>query len=251
MLKLTPYNLNNQAMDATIDLIKQIIDRGVNVQEVYIDTIGQPDAYRRKLERVFPTLKITVEKKADSLYACVGAASVVAKVTRDASCEVLWSEYQRSQSITTEVEDTPTVKRQKTIHDSSSADGKTNHEPEEDLHKPTSSTTDILEERTRQEEPTWGSGYPSDTRCTTWLRNSMDPLFGWGNECRFSWGTAKDMLEAKGGGTKCDWPNTGEEESNQLSNYFSFSGDSHIEGVRTEADELRTWFGRGVSVDAF
>ncbi|KAI9875802.1 MAG: hypothetical protein M1823_007397, partial [Watsoniomyces obsoletus] len=67
----------------------------------------------------------------------------------------------------------------------------------------------------------------------------MDSMFGWGNECRFSWGTAKDMLEAKGTGTRVDWPATGDEENMQLSRYFGSGGG----GQRTEADELRTWFG--------
>ncbi|KAK7977668.1 ribonuclease H2 subunit B [Apiospora saccharicola] len=84
------YNLNAQAMDATIDLIEGVLSRGVNVQEIYVDTIGQPAAYQKKLERVFPTVKITVAKKADSLYPCVSAASVCAKVTRDAALEVLY-----------------------------------------------------------------------------------------------------------------------------------------------------------------
>jgi hypothetical protein len=52
---------------------------------------------------------------------------------------------------------------------------------------------------------TWGSGYPSDSKCVGWLRRNMDPVFGWGNECRFSWGTAREMLELKGG-ARVDWP---------------------------------------------
>ena len=44
----------------------------------YIDTVGMPDAYRRKLERVFEGKGITfvVEKKADAKYAPCSAASV-------------------------------------------------------------------------------------------------------------------------------------------------------------------------------
>ena len=87
------YNLNAQAMDATIDLIKQVLAKGVNVTEVYIDTIGSPATYQKKLERIFPTVKITVAKKADSLYPCVSAASVCAKVTRDAALDVCYEMY--------------------------------------------------------------------------------------------------------------------------------------------------------------
>ena len=84
------YNLNAQAVDATIEIIRGVVERGVNIQKVYIDTIGSPSVYQKKLERIFPNMRIRVEKKADSLFPCVSAASVVAKVTRDMSCEVLY-----------------------------------------------------------------------------------------------------------------------------------------------------------------
>jgi ribonuclease H2 subunit A len=79
------------------------------------------------------------------------------------------------------------------------------------------------------------------------LKEALDPTFGWGNECRFSWGTVKDMLDAKGGpGTRVDWPAVGDEDSSmQLSNYFSAAS----AGPRTEADELRLWYGNSVPVE--
>ena len=194
------YNLNAQAMDTTIDLIRGVIDSGVNVREVYVDTIGVPAVYQRKLERIFPTVKVTVEKKADSLYPCVSAASVVAKVTRDVSCEALYAEYARIMQL-------------------------------------------------EDDGVGWGSGYPSDARCVSWLKQSIDPVFGWGSECRFSWGTAKDMLEAKGSGeTRVDWPNQGEEDNMQLSHFFGSGGSGR---PKTEAEELRTWFGRSVGEEVF
>ncbi|KAJ9572058.1 Ribonuclease HII [Nakaseomyces glabratus] len=83
------YNLNEQAHDVTMALIQGVIDRGVSIDHVYVDTVGPPASYQRKLEDRFPSIKFTVAKKADSLYCVVSVASVVAKVTRDLLIESL------------------------------------------------------------------------------------------------------------------------------------------------------------------
>ena len=197
------YNLNAQAMDATIDLIKDVFAKGVNIREIYIDTIGSPAVYQKKLERIFPTTIITVAKKADSLYPCVSAASVCAKVTRDAALEVCYQTYK--------------------------------------------SVADVVEEKQVVSEG-WGSGYPSDTRCTTWLKDHMNPVFGWGSECRFSWATAKDLLEAKGTGTKVDWPVEDDEQGMRVTDFFSATVDSDL---NKENNELTTWFGKPVAEEVF
>lgn len=208
MMKPTgTYNLNAQAMDATIALIEGVYKRGVNVKEIYIDTIGNPATYQKKLERVFPTAKVTVAKKADSLYPCVSAASVCAKVTRDAALEVLYESYAKK--------------------------------PDEDVEM--DGTTVKAEVA---EEAGWGSGYPSDARCTSWLKRNMDPIFGWGSECRFSWGTAKDMLDAKGAAAKVDWPVEEDDETMRVTDFFSGEKEADV-------DELGSWFGRPVGTKVF
>lgn len=182
------YNLNAQAMDATIEIIHGIVEeRRVNISEVYIDTVGNPSTYQQKLERIFPSLKITVAKKADSLYPCVSAASIVAKVTRDSALDVHYDNVLPSSS---------------------------------------------------QEDETWGSGYPSDSKCVAWLQKNMHPVFGWGNECRFSWGTAKDMLELKGG-AKVDWPDDSEVGSNTMDLRSFMLTPAKPAGE----DGLRLWYG--------
>lgn len=77
------YNLNEQAHDTTIQLIKEVLAKGVNVTSIFVDTVGPPVTYQAKLKRIFPQLEVVVTKKADSIYPIVSTASVVAKVTRD------------------------------------------------------------------------------------------------------------------------------------------------------------------------
>ncbi|CAK7265588.1 hypothetical protein SEPCBS119000_001590 [Sporothrix epigloea] len=206
-------NLNAQAAESTVSLIRGVLARGVRVTDVFVDTVGPPATYQKKLERYFPGLRITVSKKADSIYPCVSAASVCAKVTRDVALEVLYKRYAA-------------------------------------LSTNTTSAAATLG---------WGSGYPSDGRCTTWLRRNMHPLFGWGPECRFSWSTAKDMLEdsKKNGGVQVDWP---EPEDNapddgfsvtRISEFLTASAAARSPAGVDEVDELGAWYGQPVGVASF
>ena len=70
------YNLNQMSHDAAILLIKKIVNGGVRVKKAFIDTVGNPHSYQRKLEREFPSIEFVVESKADANYAPCSAASV-------------------------------------------------------------------------------------------------------------------------------------------------------------------------------
>ncbi|KAI8877955.1 ribonuclease HII [Backusella circina FSU 941] len=83
MLKRPVYNLNEMAHDATIKLIKHVVDNDINITEIYVDPVGPSAKYQVKLSSFFPNSLITVEPKADALYPIVSAASICAKVTRD------------------------------------------------------------------------------------------------------------------------------------------------------------------------
>lgn len=84
MLARVKYNLNEISHGAAIALIDVLYNqRGLNIKKVFLDTVGDPTKYENKLAKIFPKLKIKVAKKADSLYPCVSAASICAKVSRD------------------------------------------------------------------------------------------------------------------------------------------------------------------------
>jgi ribonuclease H2 subunit A len=86
MLRRTAHNLNAISHDAAISMIRKVMAAGAKVEEIYVDTVGDPQKYEQKLKILFPTVRvITVCPKADSLFPIVSAASIVAKVNRDRS----------------------------------------------------------------------------------------------------------------------------------------------------------------------
>ncbi|KAL7560260.1 hypothetical protein ACA910_015477 [Epithemia clementina (nom. ined.)] len=83
----TPYNLNQMSHGAAIQLIQQLLRVGIPIAHVFIDTVGDAAHYKRQLQQVFASsqdMEFTVEAKADATYPPCQAASVVAKVLRDA-----------------------------------------------------------------------------------------------------------------------------------------------------------------------
>ncbi|TFY60459.1 hypothetical protein EVJ58_g5149 [Rhodofomes roseus] len=87
MLRRPPTNLNRQSEQATVLLIREVLDRGMELSEVYVDALGPTKPYEAYLSSQFPGINFTVTAKADSKFKIVGAASVAAKVTRDAWVE--------------------------------------------------------------------------------------------------------------------------------------------------------------------
>lgn len=87
MLRPAPYNLNQMSHDTAMDMIQALLDAKVDIDACFIDTVGIADHYKRKLESRFPTIRFTVESKADFNYPPCAAASIVAKVARDRMME--------------------------------------------------------------------------------------------------------------------------------------------------------------------
>jgi len=170
MLMKEPMSLNKISHDSAADMISLVLAEGVCVTEVFVDTVGDPEMYQKKLEGLFahhsPRITFVVAKKADSLYKTVSAASIAAKVTRDRAISGwVWEE---------------------------GFEGKGGREGVVPLTN-------------------FGSGYPGDARCSDWLKGNSDGVFGFPSLVRFSWSTARDLMEKEC--VKVEWE---EDEEDQL-----------------------------------
>ncbi|KAG6842299.1 hypothetical protein C0991_010587 [Blastosporella zonata] len=165
MLRRPPINLNVQSQDATILLIREVLAKGIQLSEVYVDALGTTTTYQAYLSGLFPGIDFTVTSKADSKFKIVGAASVAAKVTRDACLEG-W-----------------------VFEESIADDG-------------SPVITSGLPERAVC------SGYPSDPKTQAWLKNSVEPTFGFPKLVRFSWTTVKLLLDKNAHAVK--WTDEGQ-----------------------------------------
>jgi ribonuclease H2 subunit A len=130
---------------------------------------------------MFPTISFTVCPKADSLFKIVGAASIVAKVTRDRYIEY-WVDPEGSGA--------GAGARTSAVFNGNDRNGNDAMEVEEGQGQ-------------GQEEVIRGSGYPSDPRTQAFLKESLDPVFGYKGIVRFSWATVKVLLDKQG--VECKW----------------------------------------------
>ncbi|TRZ08161.1 hypothetical protein HGM15179_018945, partial [Zosterops borbonicus] len=80
MQQRAKYNLNELSHDTAAELIQGALDSGVQVAQVFADTVGPADKHEARLRRRFPGLGVTVRAKADALFPVVSAASICAKV---------------------------------------------------------------------------------------------------------------------------------------------------------------------------
>lgn len=171
MLRPSKYNLNAISHDAALSLVQRAIDSGVNVTEVYVDTVGKAETYAQKFRDAFPNLqRVVVEAKADGKYQIVGAASIVAKTDRDREVknwvfpeEIIGAKTRRDE-----------------------AGGDSDIESENVC----AANGNVL-----VFDRNYGSGYPSDPKTKAWMRANLDPVFGFPSFVRFSWGPAKLMIK--------------------------------------------------------
>ena len=150
---------------------------GVNVREIYVDTVGDPQKYQEKIEAMFPGVAVTVAKKADSLFPVVSAASIAAKVTRDLNLDQWQFAEERPRP--------------------------NGHSGAATLHRSDDAHSLRCSRRL-------GSGYPGDPLTKVWLQNHIDAVFGYPSLVRFSWGTTKKILKAQA--VQAEWGDEDDEE---------------------------------------
>ncbi|CAG9583582.1 putative ribonuclease H [Leishmania major strain Friedlin] len=83
-------NSNTLSHETAIQIISEAtLASAGKLCAAYVDTVGPPETYQARLAGRFPHLRVTVAKKADSIFPIVSAASIVAKTVRDTAIEAL------------------------------------------------------------------------------------------------------------------------------------------------------------------
>lgn len=254
---IAPYNLNAQAHDTTIQLIRDVLNQGVNVRKIFVDTVGIAETYQARLQREFPMAEVTVCKKADSIYPIVSVASICAKVTRDKALVLaVPSEDQSAIDVEADKEDKHADKNKGSkFVESAPKSKKRKNEFDSDVSDEVNIAT-LYKDESSINAPSigsWGSGYPSDARTTAWLKSHIHPIFGWrGSMVRYSWSTTRELLKGSGKSDKnkgskdavdVDWHENSTEDGQQM---LSFDGASKKEGYT-----IANWYGSNVGVKGF
>lgn len=221
MLAASKESLNLISHLSALHMVCHYIKVGFNIQEVYADTVGPPDKYKDWMEREInefcrtnniknTVMKVVVESKADATYPCVSAASICAKVTRDLDlaewvCRedlggLLLKEKKKKQLLLEQqlIEKNTT----NTNDDNQPQQLSTQTEMGDNDNTITFVTGDEVtqtEDNVPQPMSTvFGSGYPGDEVTKTWLRKNFDPIFGFPDLVRFSWGTSEKIIDEDG-----------------------------------------------------
>jgi len=142
--------------------------------QVYVDALGPTKQYEQLLSSQFPGINFTVTAKADSKFMIVGAASVAAKVTRDAWIEG-WVFEEDAQQDMSEAQ----IKRTWSTKIGSGYPSGAYFEIFLLPH--------VVVNRARTADP----------NTKIWIKESLDRTFGYPSIARFSWTTIKVVLDSR------------------------------------------------------
>lgn len=198
MFKRLKHSLNEVSHDSAIGLIRKALSLEANITSVFVDTVGPPEKYQAKLSALFPGIKITVSKKADSLFPVVSAASICAKVARDKAL----SSWQFRESPFVDLKDSEEMKW------GSGYPGGNNFEV-------------FIDKCVLAQTCVFGCIDPTTKK---FLAKNIDPVFGFPQLVRFSWSTSEQILKTKG--VSVEWEDTEEQENQAVSvkKFFVNSG---------------------------
>jgi ribonuclease H2 subunit A len=206
MLQKMPYSLNAMSHDCAMDLVRHVLDLGVPVTKVYVDTVGDPGQYQAKLSRAFAhRIDFVVSKKADSLYKCVSAASICAKVSRDKSLRAWRFREPALEALASASLGIEQLAQEEPVNgvfeDGSDAESIGEAPGPSAKRARSAAAVDVAfhqdasnKKFDRLHPRLAGSGYPGDPLTKRWLRDNIDALFGWPSVVRFSWSTCKELV---------------------------------------------------------
>lgn len=140
--------------------------------QVYVDALGPTKQYEQFLSSQFPGINFTVTAKADSKYTIVGAASVAAKVTRDAWIEGWVFEEDAQDPLEAQIKRTWSTKLGSGYPSGAHFQ----------LFVPSSHVDEL---------------YTADPNTKEWIKESLEKTFGYPSIARFSWTTIKVVLDGK------------------------------------------------------
>lgn len=86
-------NLNLLEYETAAFLASRIVVHCSDVAAIYADAVGPPERYAAVLRKAAPGVRVVAAPKADAKYTAVAAASIVAKVVRDAFIEEYRGRY--------------------------------------------------------------------------------------------------------------------------------------------------------------
>lgn len=89
MLQPRKVSLNVLSYAAARSLLESVCQQ-VDVECAYIDLVSPASAYEAFIRQTLPSVPLKIEAKADANYEITGAASICAKVTRDAAIRPAW-----------------------------------------------------------------------------------------------------------------------------------------------------------------
>ncbi len=67
----------------------------------------------------------------------------------------------------------------------------------------------------------FGCGYPSDPSTVQWLKDNVEPVFGYPDIVRFSWSSCENILKARA--AQVIWPEEGTDEDKPVTQLSTFA----------------------------